>query len=148
MIHSLLGLLQLISWAIKSLSFTWDNWICPPPSRRQISVYTFSVFRWALRNISGLILAVCVHCSVSVPPSFVCYSNKLFFENLHRTMRSPENYFSKATVFVRRCGTSHQSTLSGAGHVSCLKHFPYPEILLSVGVLLFVSTLPFGYTHW
>jgi hypothetical protein len=58
--------------------------------------------------------------------------------------------FSKifeAIPLLQRCGVSHQSTLSDAGHVSCRKHFLSAQILLLVGVLLSYSVLPCQDTH-
>jgi hypothetical protein len=43
--------------------------------------------------------------------------------------------------------TPHLSTMSDAGHVSCLKHFLCPDILLPVGVLLSYLVLLYQDTH-
>jgi hypothetical protein len=107
-----------------------------------------------------------VQCCVSVTSSFVGFSNKLsFWEMLAerfdgmksgdrggqrpcKIVRSPENSCSRhkavvesASFFRRRCGPTHKSASSVAGHVFCLMYFLCPEMYFSLCVLSY-SALP------
>jgi nitrate reductase gamma subunit len=67
-------------------------------------------------------------------------------EHLSQKIHFAGTVFSKISVavvlvFLRRCGTSHLSTLSDVGHFSCRKHLLHPEMLLPVGVLFSYSVL-------